>query len=369
VALAISGFSLTGLIGLRYYTVPLLILLVYPLLASNVSELRHFMRGYSLLCMVVCLLGIVQFSSPVDSLINRYSWAPNSDIDVATFGEIADRAGWSFVRITGTFSYISPYASYLQFMFFCSIAMFLTSVSERERLWYLILTGAVLSNLFMTGSRGPVLGCLVLSLIFASSLRRALGGKFGFVGVFLGLMGAAVAIWLLADVAQALIQRNAIAGDSEQRVSATLLSPWYTVTNSDFWGNGLGATFLGLGQLTGTGGFEYTFDEVTQDRLAVEVGILGYLFFVVFKAYFAIATFRLALKAKNPNIKIWLLVSFGYQASLAWSIPLYNSVAAIYYFFSLALFVWLRRLQSQIDAAASSRSSWRGTAAPRVAPR
>ena len=55
------------------------------------------------------------------------------------------------------------------------------------------------------------------------------------------------------------------AGDADQRVAAMLFSPIYTLLSSDFWGEGLGATFLGLGQLTGTGAFEYRFDEVLQD--------------------------------------------------------------------------------------------------------
>jgi hypothetical protein len=157
-----------------------------------------------------------------------------------------------------------------------------------------------------------------------------------------------------------MIERNESAGDATDRIAATLLFPIYTVGNSEFWGEGLGATFLGLGQLLGTGRFEYRFDEVFQDRLAVEVGILGYVFFLVFKVYFIAATWRFMRRTRTFSIKVWSLVSLTYQVSLLWSVPIYNSVAMIFSFFSIALFVWLRRIDENAieragEAALGSR--------------
>lgn len=361
VGVAVTGFSLTGLIGLRYYLVPLMVLLVHPVLASTPQELETFFGRYLALCGAVCVLGFVQFNSAPDALINRYSWSPNSEMDVATFGEVSERASdHSFVRITGTFSYISPYVSYLQFAYFAALAMFMTARSERGRLWYAVLLTGILANLFMTGSRGPTLMCLMLSMLFLPSLRRALGGKFGFVGLVLGTAVLAGGMWMARDVAVALLERHEAAGDAGERIYGALFLPFLTFAHTDFWGEGLGSTFLGLGQLSGSGSFEYRFDEVMQDRIAVEVGLPGYAFFLALKVYFLLSTWRLLRRTRNFSIKVWTMASFAYQALLMWTIPLYNSIAAVFYFFSIALFAWLRRLDDRERAMAGSAHALSG---------
>jgi hypothetical protein len=350
---AATGFSLTGVIGLRYYLIPLLVFLVHPVLARTPKELEGFFDGYLALCFVICCLGFVQVTSGQDALINRYSWAPNSDIDVATFGEVADRGELAFVRVTGTFSYISPYASYLQFMYFVALGMFLMASNERMRVWYAVLIAGILANLFMTGSRGPTVGCLLIGLLFVPQLKKALGGKFAFFGLFFGVLAMGAGIWLARDIIDALIARNQAAGDADVRVSSALFFPYSTVVESSFWGEGVGATFLGLGQLTGAGGIDYRFDEVLQDRLAVEVGVLGYIFFLVFKVYFLIATWQLVRRSESSSVRVWALVSFAYQASLGWIVPMYNSVAMTFYVFSISLYAWLKRF----DVGRSSEQS------------
>jgi hypothetical protein len=346
VGAAMSGFGLNGVIGLRYYLVPLLLFAIHPVLATNLDELTTFFGQYLALCFAVCLLGFVQYYSSPESLINRYSWAPSSEMDVATFGEAADRATDAHVRITGTFSYISPFAAYLQFMYFVAIGMFLSAREERARLWCAVVLAAITAGLFMTGSRGPTVTCLLLTILFLPSLRASLGGKFAFVGIFLGVVALVLGAWMMRDIVDVLVQRNEAAGDAGERVTAALFFPVYTLIYSDFWGEGLGATFLGMGQLLGTGGFEYRFDEVRQDRLAVELGVLGYLALLTFKIYFMVATFRFARHAAAFPVRVWALVSFAYQASLLWTVPIYNSVAMIYYFFCIALFAWLRGLDA-----------------------
>jgi len=368
VGAAVSGFSLTGAIGLRYYLVPLLLLLVHPVLAADLEQFEGFVGHYLALCFMVCILGFVQFASSPDAAINRYSWSPSSEMDVATFGEAVDRAADSHVRITGTFSYISPFASYLQFACFSAIGIFLTARAERSRLVHAVLIVTIVASLFMTGSRAPTLTTIAASFLFTPLLRRALGGRFAFLGVFLGAVAIGLGFWLVRDVASLLIARNEAAGDTVNRISATLFFPFHTIALSDFWGEGLGATFLGLGQLTGSGVFEYRFDEVFQDRLAVEVGILGYLFFVVFKIYFLVATWRLARRTQSFRIKVWLTVSLAYQVSLLWAVPVYNSVAMIFYVFSIAQFAWLRGLAQASGKAVVTRPRAAGRSMLRPQP-
>lgn len=348
VGLAVAGFSLTGFIGLRYYIIPLLMLPLQPLVAFDELQLERFFRDFLVLSALICMLGFVQFTSASDAPINRYSWSPNSEMDVATFGEVTQRiTDASYVRITGTFSYISPYASYLQFAFFCAIGMFVVARSERARLLYAAIIVGILANLFMTGSRAPAIASILVATLFLPNVRAALGKRFGVIGVGLGLVTVVSGVWLIGDLVSALLERNEAAGDATPRIYGALLMPFFTFMESPFWGEGIGATFLGLGELTGSGQFQYRFDEVIQDRLAVEVGLFGYTFFLFFKIYFLVSTWRFHRRTVGFHTRVWSLVSFSYQLTLMWTIPLYNSVAAIFYFFSIALYMWLRGLEDE----------------------
>ncbi len=347
VGAAASGMSLSGLAGLRYYLAALPVLVLQPMAAPTLRRLEQLLSVYVLVCFAVCILGIVQFMSPPDSILNRYSWSDTSGIDVATFGEISEQTSFmrfTYVRIVGTFSYISPYASYLQFAFFVTIALALTATSERSRILFAVVLLFIVVNLFMTGSRASVITCLFLSVLFVPSARKVLKGRFAFIGV----LGSAAAIggglWILQSVIVALAERHELAGDANARIYGTLFLPIFTFLESPIIGEGVGTTFLGLGQLTGSDVFQYNFDEVFQDRLAVEVGIFGYAFFVFVKLYFLWATFSLFRRTTNLEIRVWALVSLSYQASLLWAIPIYNSVANVFYFVCIALFAWLRRL-------------------------
>jgi hypothetical protein len=352
--LILSGVSLRGLIGLRYYVAALPILFVNPCLATNFDELEQFFKNYLLFAVLVCTLGFVQFTSGQDSLLNRYSWTPDSSMDVATFGEVADRMESTYVRITGTFSYISPYASYLQFLFFVALGMVVLAKRERTRMFYAVALVMIVANLFMTGSRGPALTCLLLSLLFIPHGKAALGRRFGFIGAPVVIVIMLTAVWVGQDVIRAIVERNEMAGDAGERIAGSLLLPFYTVESSPLVGDGLGATFLGMGQLMGTGGFEYRFDEIFQDRLAIELGVFGYLFLLTVKVYFLFQAIK-AARTGSLHSRVWALVSFCYQASLTWSLPLYNSVANTYYFMAIALVIWLRGLERTAAPAKTAR--------------
>ncbi len=92
-----------------------------------------------------CLLGIAQFFSPPEAFINRYAWS-NPSMGVAGLG-------LNKTRITGTFSYIAPYAVYLQFVFLAGLALFKLSGRGRSRILLGAGTALVFVNIVMTGSR------------------------------------------------------------------------------------------------------------------------------------------------------------------------------------------------------------------------
>src|SRR6266581_4310026 len=107
-----TGSLLAGLFGWRSYVIFMPLCLMVPHLFENTEQFERFLRFYLLLALPVGLLGMVQFYSPPESPLNVYAAGASgaSEVgDIAVFGE--DK----FVRVTGTFSYISGYSTYLVF--------------------------------------------------------------------------------------------------------------------------------------------------------------------------------------------------------------------------------------------------------------
>jgi len=171
----------------------------------------------------------------------------------------------------------------------------------------------------------------------------------------LSIIAAFVVVGLFSfqfgDVFSILSKRNTEAKDSGGRITGALLSPINTLRGADFTGAGIGATFMGVREAGGSSN-EVGFDEVNVDRIGIEVGIFGYLFVTLFKLIFLGKALALYLNANDRTIKTWALVVFGYQVSFLWSIPVYNSVAAAFYFACLGIYAFLRKQNVAKDLTA-----------------
>jgi len=138
-----------------------------------------------------------------------------------------------------------------------------------------------------------------------------------------------------------------VAADAPERISNAAFMPYFTLTETDLLGQGLGQSFLGLGEATAGETFSgYIFDEVRVDRVGSELGSLCYLVFLLVKIYWLVISAATFLGARDATVKTIALVSLSYQASLLWTIPIYNSVANIFYFLSIAMVCIMRREQA-----------------------
>ena len=341
----VSGVSLSSIAGLRYYLIMLPLVLLTPQVIADTADLNRLAARYLWLALAVSILGVAQFFSPPDALINRYAWAV-AVMDVSTFGE-------GMTRITGTFSYITPYAVYLQFMFLLALALFVQSDRGKQRMLWGVAIALLFVNIVMTGSRAPLLISVVLAIPFLLSVLQEI---YTIKGRVLPIMATLVIMGLLlfqfSDVFSMLSERNREARDERERIAGALMVPVVTLRDAEFVGAGVGSTFMGVREL-GRSSEGAGFDEVNSDRIGVEVGIFGYLFVLIFKLVFLWKAWGLYRSATDRAIKTWALVVFAYQLSLLWSIPVYNSVAAAFYFASLGLYVFLRRQDTMMCAAAS----------------
>lgn len=334
----LSNMNITAIAGLRYYLVMLPIVVLLPRNFECLNSFEKSAKVYLLCSLPVILLGIIQYMSAPGSLLNVYAWESSSYISV--FGS-------NKARITGTFSYISGMAAYLQALFVVALG-FLSAGNNRKNviIWLILLLLSV--NIGMTGSRAPIVISFLCSLPFlVPAVLKVIKRRNAIVVVPVIAAVLSVAAVYSSPVFLELWERNVSAGDAETRYMGAILWPINTLMRSDLTGHGIGATFMGVRELSGAD-LEVGFDEVSSDRIGVETGIFGYLLVLFFKIFFLVANIGLLRRSVNSQIKTWALVALLLQLSQLWTIPIYNSVASAFYFGAIGLYILARNEQVRL---------------------
>lgn len=329
----LTGPSLSSLSGLRYYLVMLPIIFIFPRVVPSINHLKKIGLVYLLLALTVCMFGVVQYFSSPYSILNKYAWQ-SYDMTLAMVG--------ARPRITGTFSYISPYAIFLQSCFVIGCGLLVLSNTTKEKFILSSFLAICLVNIAMTGSRGALLVSFIISLVFIIFSAKTFQFRIGIGKFFILLIVGLLVSHTFNDAFISISNRNTLANDSSGRILGSLLAPLNTLMQIDFLGDGIGSTFMGVREIQGRAE-SAEFDEVNIDRIGVETGILGFLLVLFFKLFFAFKTWNLIYKNINKQIKTLALVSLMIQLSFVWSIPVYNSVAAAFYFLAIGMYVFLRK--------------------------
>lgn len=326
----LKEFDNLTIIGWRYYLVSIPLIALVP--TYFYKDLRKYAFIYLILALPVLLLGIYQYFNPQNSVINKYAWTAE-ETKIAVFGD--DRP-----RITSTFSYITPYTVYLQTIALLCWIYIIKSDNRKALFITITILFLTFANLIMTGSRAPLLLSVILSLPFIYYYIRLSKNRLNILAI--GIVLTLLSINLLVDPFNSFQDRTKKADDTDSRVYGALLTPYITLSTVDFIGSGLGTTFLGTRELFKKD-LRTFFDEVNQDRVGVEVGIIGYLLFLFIKMYFLIKTFFLIRRVNNYEIKLWLWYSLTVQLSSVWMIPIFNSLAATYYFVAIGIYYLMRK--------------------------
>ena len=338
----IGGFSLVSLIGLRYYLAPLPLLLIIPELIRNPEDLDRAAVWAVRLAIPIGILGVIQYFSPPDSRLNSYAWS-TEEIG-STFGVegglTPDRP-----RVTGTFSYISTYASFLSVVWVLGWLSALHSARKFDRRlagFTLILVGF---NMAMNGSRALLLVAAISGLPFAIALIRQLG-TFRTQFIFAAFLATVVYVGESIFEPFALTADRGDAEEAATRVWGAVLTPYYTLSEIDLVGQGIGTTFGGFEQL----GYRVSlaFDEINLDRVGIELGVVGYVFVLGLKLMMLVKTFAVYTRERSARLRHWALAALLIQLSTSWQIPIYNSIAAVFYFSAFGLVYWIQKEQGKM---------------------
>ena len=346
--------QILGLIT-HFWFLPLIFLV--PMVFNTEEKILKFFKAIAYLSLAIFILGVIQYFSPHGSIINQY--APNDvveDLAVATVGEYA--------RITGVFSYIGPYNTYLGFALL--VILYLVLIGKLTKLETLVFYAGLLlgvMNLIMTGSRAPVAVFIVQALIFLFIIFH-FKGKVKKIKKKV-LVRFAVAIPLLLFILlytdkgnaalTALLDRAKSAGDTSSRIVRVYTTPFDFVRPAGLIGYGIGTAYQGSNALVNDWGDMPRNFEEEWGRILLELGLVGFVIAMLIRAYTIFYSWKTFKNIKSHGLKLLALLVFIHQLPMLIGRNIvFSYIDNIIYWFLIGLLVAINRIEIERNNATKS---------------
>ncbi|MEA2602398.1 MAG: hypothetical protein QOF89_3390 [Acidobacteriota bacterium] len=354
---------LVGILGFKAYFLYVPLLFVVPAVFESDADFYRFLRRYVLIAIPVGVLAISQFFSPSTSVLNTYAWNTTDYQFIATFGTS------TYVRVTGTFSFITGYTSYL----LATAILILTVLGAsgwRFRGNLLIFTtfGMTLLGMFMSGSRGPVAMLTLISPLYwwlAVAREGRAGVVFGRALLGLGLVAAFLA-YFGGDAMGAFYGRATHSTDLQSRFSSPLQSPFLLLPDAGPLGLGIGATHQTAAAVTpGIPPYSWLHGltaEVETGRIMVELGAVGFLAIYFTRLLLVAIALREALRLRTRFHRGLATASFLFLLIQVFGGAVFDVTAGVYYW----LFAGMTFLAIRLDEKAVATAARKAGAAPAV---
>jgi hypothetical protein len=328
---------LVGIFGWKAYFWYAPMLWVVPAAFRDLVDFDRFLRRYVLLVIPVVALGLLQFRAPATSELNRYARGQ----DVAGSSSIAVFGESGAARVTGPFSYITGYST---FLVFGGISLLIVLGVRGLRLhgsiaqWLALLS--IPAGLLVSGSRGPVilLGIL-LPLLFLFGQRDLTARVRALMRL---LTAAAFGAALLGSVTLPALEAfsyrvRSTEEDFGARLAEPLTGPLRLATEVGFGGYGAGSTHQAtaalvpdLRPLSWLDGLEA---EVEPSRVMIELGPIGFVLHYSYRIALIVMAFGIATAAKRPAARV---VAMGAAFFLLAQLPgaiVFDVYCGIYFWF------------------------------------
>ena len=323
----VSYNFLVGVLGFLVHFWFMTLPFILPLLITSKTQIVRLTNVLVFVCLITALVGIVQYFSPSDSLINRY--ASEEETLITTVGDN--------VRVTSVFSYITVYAAFLNIVL---MVLFVKLLHIRRPDWQAVVLvlvfGLCVINAFMTASRWVTFQTTLEMIIMALVLtfNSSSGNKFLLYVLRFLLLGGLL-FWLITQTnlgTQAfgtllLKVEGSGEGEAESRVE-DIFTPLKYAGQAGPVGYGLGTTYQGAAALVPDWGNMPRGFEEEPERIVLETGLIGYCIVIALR----ISIFLFALR-------VYRLQQDSFLKTLALMIAVYSS-AYIFGFGSL-LFNWI----------------------------
>jgi hypothetical protein len=344
---------LVGVLGFKAYFFYVPLLWVVPATFSSPGELALFLRRYALLAIPVGLLATAQFFSSPTSFLNTYARPGEGEIFYATtFGSSG------FVRVTGTFSFISGYTSYLLAMSILILGLLGASRWRfRGNLLIFLALAMTFLGILMSGSRGPVLLLLfLLPLYWWLAVVQEQGGGAIFGRIVLGLgMVLGLVSYAGQDAINAFYGRVATASDVSGRLAAPFILPFDLLPRAGLFGYGIGATHQtavavtpGVPPYSWTGGLVV---EGETGRIMVELGGVGFVLMFLIRIILALSALFRSRAVRSPYFRGLATACFLFLLSQIIGGIVFDVVTGVYYWFFAGLLGLVETFDRQMALA------------------
>ncbi len=359
---------LVGVLGWKAYFFYIPLLWVVPVAFSTSGQLAAAVRWYAFLSVPIGLLSALQFMSGPDATINAYARTGGVPVLATTFGSSGE------VRVTGTFSYISGYASYLLVVAMLILAS-LTATRWRLRgnlFLYAALTLAIL-GMFMTGSRGPVFTLALLFPLYGwLGVAREGAGSPTVGRALLGLsLVAALLNYVGSDAIGAFYGRAAgSSSEMNSRILSPFLGPIPALEASGLTGFGIGATHQTAETVTaGIEPYSWLRGNLMEDepgRVMLELGPLGFFLIYFVRVLLIVVATKQVFRLRHAfHRAIATSCALFFLSQLPGAV-VFNVTADLYYWFFAGLLFLVIRLDR--PAAAGVKAGGLSTLAQVAAP-
>jgi hypothetical protein len=230
------------------------------------------------------------------------------------------------LRVASTFPFVAQYSMYLNAMAYILPVFLLTKGKSvgMGRFLAVLLVPAFVVGMFITGSRGSVVGNAAILLTGALLVALSQGGRSWLILVLvagLGLGGYQLTKVLMPEAFELYEARSS--GTSEQthseemqeRITVSLTSWMDDIPNTPLLGNGLGLMSNGVEKLSDYAAMvrnEGFWTETDQATVLYEGGMYLFIVWYGFRFWVIVSTLRLILSIKDRRLSIPACFSWGY---------------------------------------------------------
>jgi hypothetical protein len=341
-----------GLLGFRAYWFWWLAPLVVASVLLDPTVRRKVVMLQAGLTIIVAMLAILQFGSPVDDVVNTYSVVNGEEMQAVEISSTGRP------RVSSTFSYISGFTDFSLLVPVLLLSIGLGEKDRRTQFAALIATLLMAAALPMSGSRGPFIITMALCALVAwraGMIFTAIGRRVIVIAVAAGF----VSVFAYPDALQGIKDRFD-GGDTEDRASEFFnILPPVALGRLSYPAMG-----IGTGMMQNYRDQFGVYDEVYSaegevGRYLVELGPVGYLLVWIAKFGLVVVLWKSSrvLKRAGRNAAAGSAIAYcflGIYGSLT-----FDHIYAALYFVGYG-FILQEVVQASLLLAARSSSSGGG---------
>jgi len=336
-----------SLVGFKNYLLYVPLALIVPYMFSSAEDIDRKLRRYAFLMIPCVALGLVQFALGPDHWLNGYVSHENEGLLAGTvFG-----AGNEKARTSGTFSYIGGFTTFLEVMFCLAAGL---AAKSKWRIagnkWVLLLLAVTVAAMFTTGSRTPIYGSILTSVLMLFVWRS--GGLLPMKAVLqVGMVCAIISVLVAAisfDAVEAYQYRAEHADEPLDRILAPITQSYDVLTEAPVIGMGMASTAGSAATVMGTSDYWWLqglFVETEHARVLQETGIIGFVLIYAARAWLVLEAVRFGVRFRTPLYVAMSGAIAAFSAQSVFGNVINNPTAGIYYWFAIGLLYGMRKLE------------------------